>query len=227
MLYRINHKNFLLHAIDWLPLEQLYQFQYAVISVRLPNGGRAPNVGRLPFLWPISDATVAWETTQDREAMREIFLAHLRTDDPELHRDIENQVYQALLNPIDRHVDVLLYCHEDEDPIMDVICEFLEKDYHLKAIDLNQLFTTGHAGPYKIDLNKIHDKAVDVRRWASEDMKRAMASTYDGKMQVIAKMTKKEKRKKFDELAIDPKFIPKHLWDKVLLEEWDKADRED
>ena len=116
----------------------------------------------------------------------------------------------------------MLICDSEsnEDAYIDVICRILKKEFSLDVIDLNQLFTTGHVGPYRIDLDKIHDKSVKIARSITQQAIKDKASTREGRMELISQMSKKEKLKHLKKFGTKLSEREMQNIDQILLEEW-------
>lgn len=227
MIYRIDIQHFLGEMIDHFSYDDLMGMQYCIISAVIPNGGKMTNVVRMNDLYPPQPAIIAYAETGDKRLLKEMYIDEL-TKKPEGRETnpFLSMIYQCFINPLLQHVNVLMICDELENPYLDCISEYLEKEFSLEVIDLNKLFTEGSVGPIYIDRKKIRHKAVDIRRGAVRDQVKAMSSTIDGKTMLISKMSKKKKLKELERYGI--KLDPNDTGDidRILLEEWCEEDNQ-
>lgn len=223
MLYRIDMKHFLLHAIDHFSLYDLQNMQYCIISAKVTNGGKCKNVIKLQELYPTTDMVITYEETKDKKLLEKMYLDMLNP------KDSKNEItpyaaviYQAFVNPLLQRFNVMIVCDELENDFIDILCKYLKKEYSIEVIDLNELFTKGRVGPIYIDRDEIKDKAVDIRKAALRDEVRALSSTREGKAKLITKMSKKKKLKELKKFGVDAD--DRDNLDSMLLEEWCRAE---
>lgn len=227
MLYRINYRNFLTYAIDYFTRDELSSICYIIISAKVANNGRSINVLKENSLYPTIEAIEAYDESKDLDILEKVYRQKLFSDE-----NIEsgyannnswgiNALYK-LIQPVLHNRAVVLICDNEgnEDAYMDIICRIIKKEFSLDVIDLNQLFTTGHVGPYHIDLDKVHDKSVKIARTIANEALKDKASTRDGKMELISKMSKKEKIKYLKKFGTKISENEMGDIDQILLDEW-------
>lgn len=227
MLYRINYKNFLTYAIDYFTRDELAGINYIIISAKVRNNGKATNVLKNNELYPTIEAGEVYDSTKDLDILEKIYRDSLFSDENIEAGYVNNESwgYTALykiLHPVLQNKPVMLICDSEsnEDAYVDVICRILKKEFSLDAINLNQLFTTGHVGPYRIDLDKIHDKSVKIARSITQQAIRDKASTKEGRRELISQMSKKEKLKNLKKFGVKLTDRDMENIDQILLDEW-------
>ena len=223
MLYRINYKHFLVYGIDYFSLEEITGIQYAVFSAKVANLGKLRNVAKISGLYPTVDIVLAYSDTGDKEVMKKMYLDFLEgkdLDNPEEWNPTMGMVYGAFVNPLLKHYDVMIVCDESEDDYVDVLCEFLEKRFGVEAINLNQLFDTGHVGPLYIDRDQIRDRAVDIRRMAAKEQTKTYETSREGRMHLLGMMNKHEMKKRLEGLEFDTRGMTEQEMRDMLIEEW-------
>lgn len=219
MLYRIDFQHFLSDAIDYFTTDELLHFKYLLISGTVANLSKQMNVTKGNRLYPTTDIIELYESTKNKKVMEEMYNDLLAIKDK---RDewIGEVIYISLVNPVLHHQDIVIVCDKEENDYIDVLCKHLKKVYALDCIDLNKLFTDGKVGPLFIDRNKIHDKAVDIRRAAAIKEAESIAATKDGRMSLLEKMNTKEKILKLKELGIKIKGSDKRRLNELLIDAW-------
>lgn len=223
MLYRIDMKNFLVHAIDYFSLSDLTHMEYCIISAKIPNGGKDKHCVKMNDLYPSSDTIVAYTETGDKKLLEEMYIGMMKSKDKNIESNPYSiRIYQTFINPFLQHVNMMIICDESENDFIDALCKYLKEEFGIEVVDLNQLFTKGRVGSVYIDRGEVRDKAVDIRRAAVRDQTRAMASTRDGKEMLIEKMKRKKKIAMLKEYGI--KVNPDDNVDAILLEEWCRED---
>ena len=221
MIYRIDMKHFLTHAIDHFTLEELTHFEYAIISSPISNGGRTKNVAKVNELYPTADILIEYDEYKDAEMFERMYMDLLKPKGfKEERKYMIRTVYHTFINPLLNHVDVMIICDESENLYIDVLCKYLKNEFDIEVIDLNQLFTKGRVGPIYIDRDKIWDNAVDIRRAAGRDEIEAMESTPGGRLRLLEMMNRKDKIRKLDSLGISVTNADKHNLDKLLIDAW-------
>lgn len=214
MIYRIDMKHFLSHAIDHFTRDDLSHFQYAIISAAIKNGSRAQNMAKLNDLYPTPETIIEYAELHDKSILEKMYLETLTKP------AIAHSIYRSFVNPLINHVDVVIICGESENDYIDVFVKHLRKTYHIEVIDLNVLFSTGRVGEIYIDRNKIWDKAVDIRRDAGKEEMKALSSTKDGRLRLIKMMNRKDKIEKLKSLGINITSADRDSLDNILIEEW-------
>lgn len=216
MLYRIDFERFLTHAIDHFTRDELSHFEYAIISAGVNNGGRCKNIAKISDLFPTPDIMENFIEYGDKAILKKMYFKYLD--------NFSNLIYKAFINNILHHKDIVILYREKETALIDVLVEYLKKNYALECIDLTELFIKGRAGSIYIDRSEIHNKAVDVRRAACKDQYNALESSRDGRLKLLGMMKAKDKIKKLKEIGIHiTKGDIKDL-DKLLIESWVEDD---
>lgn len=226
MLYRIDYKHFLLHMIDHFTYDELMHMQFLIISTRLSNAGRATNVAKCSELYPNMDTCNDWYANQNMDTFRRGYLDYLNSDNPVMPTRkeevswLERVLFVNILKPINANHDVVLVCHESENFILDVLCEFIKEKTELETINLNQLFSKGELDPFHFNRDKIWDRAVDITRAAMRDGREALKSTADGRAKLLESMTQKEKIKELKKAGVHIRESEKDSVDEMLLSIW-------
>ena len=208
----------MIHMIDHFTREELIHIQYAIVSASITNGGHALNVRKFNDLYPDPDVVTAYAETHDKELMKRMYMDQLDPKDEISKHSMECMVYGSFLNPLLLHHDICIICGRSENDFVDVLCEYLKKNFSIDVINLNQLFTTGRIGSIYIDRDEIHDKCVDIRRFAAKQSYESLSSTREGRSKLVGMMSKKQKLKKLDELGITPTSTKKSDIDELLNE---------
>ena len=230
MLFRIDRRHFLTHAIDFFTLDELYQFQYVIISAKVACSNTCLNCAKCNDLYPDVETIEEYNTTGSKTVLEKMYFDMLT---PKKGQDVgpgrySILLYQLFVDPLEKHYNMMIVCDESENDYIDVLCKYLKKKFAIEAIDLNELFTKGHVGPIYIDFDQIHDKAVDIRRAAVKEEQRSLSQTRDGKAKIIAeRMSKKEKMKMLKNYGVTLNEDTKKDMDSILLEEWCADEEED
>lgn len=222
-------QHFLSHAIDHFTREELTHFQYAIISAKITNGGRAQNVVKINELYPLNDIVIDYAECKDKDIMEKMYMDYLLPKKSKEYDQSDadimaNIFYRTFVNPLVNHNDIIIICDRIENDYIDVICKVLKDEYSIDVIDLNKLFIDGHIGPIYIDRKDIWDKCVDIRRIAAANGVRALESTSDGRMKLLKMMTKKQKIEKIKELGIRINDYDKKDLNQILIDAWVEDD---
>ena len=120
----------------------------------------------------------------------------------ELH-DTENIVYRMIVDPILSHQhNIILMASESEDLYIDVLCDFLNKEFGMKVIDLNMLFKTGETDLFIIDKKLVRNNSVELKRKVVRERIKSAEKTEAGRAKLLSLMSKDDKIKKLKELGI-------------------------
>lgn len=224
MIYRIDIQHFLGHAIDYFTPEELTHFQYAIISAAVKNNSKVSNVVKVSELFPLPEIVISYNEHKDKSIMekmyRDFLLPEADNDMGLTKKHMANVFYNTFINTLINHHDVVIVCDQCENDYIDVICKLLKEHFDIEVIDLNELFTKGRIGPIYIDRKEIWDHAVDIRRAAGDDMRRALESSVDGRMKLLDMMTKKQKIKKLKEIGIDITSTKNEDLNALLMSAW-------
>lgn len=216
LLFRIDRERYLTHAIDHFTRDELAHFQYAIISAGIKNQGKCENIVKISILFPSMDIQRAFIDYQDKSIIKKMYFKELD--------ETKNEMYGLFVNPILQHQDILIICTESENVYIDILLEYLKKNFELDCIDLNELFTKGRVGSVYIDRDAIHNKAVDVRRTVGKIQIEALESTSDGRLKLLNLMGVKDKMKKLKDLGIMVNKSDIKDLDKLLIEGWVEDD---
>jgi len=204
LLYNITWQNFLIHAIDHFSKQDLIEAQYVIISGKMPYGGlNADHIAKCAQLYPPSDILLEYSATNNPELFKKSFLDYLGSD---LHDDqvwIQNTILKTILNLHDAHWNVILICDKSESLYLSTLTEFIQKQYHLASIDLNELFEKGHVGDIYIDRTDVNHRIVDLRRKAAISEMHSKSLTEHGRAELLEKMSRKDMIRKLKELKIN------------------------
>lgn len=220
MVYRIDFPNFMVHMIDHFTREEIIHMEYAIISASISNGGHSMNIGKCNDLYPDPDVVATYAETHDKELMKRMYMDQLDPKDEISKCNMEVTIYRVFLNLLELHHDVCIICGRSENDFIDVLCEHLKNKFAVEVIDLNQLFTTGRVGSIYIDRDEIHDKCVDIRRYAELQHHQSLNSTREGRATLLTMMSKKQKLKKLDELGITPTSTKSSDLNELLIDSY-------
>lgn len=219
MVYRIDYQHFLTHMIDHFSREDLLHFQYLIASAAVASRGMVDNVAKSMHLYPDTDVVCDYAKYQDKELMEKQYLKNIEPE-PNDGDWFGSVIYSCIVEPLMKHVDIVLVCDRAENDFLDVICKYLKKRFHIEVIDLNELFTKGYTGEIHIDRDKIRNSAVDIRRSAGKSFIENLEKTKEGREKIMKRMTKKMKIKKLKELGIDITERDTDRIDDLLVEVW-------
>lgn len=213
--------------IDYFDLEDIYHFQYIILSAGIPNQGMLTAstgdscvVAKLSNLYPEAEIITAYAEHHDKKILEKMYMDQLDTS--KSGNDwVGRIILKGIAEPLLNHFDVVIVCKEEENDYVDVLCKFLHKKFAIDVIDLNELFREGRVGPIYIDRKEIRDNIVDVRRDAVRNEHEAMASTRDGRLKLVVNvMKKKDKIKKLHELGISVKNESEEQLNRMLIDAW-------
>ena len=221
MIYRIDIQHYVSHAIDYFTADELMAFQYAILSASIQSHGKSMNVNKINYFYPESSVQSEWLEYHNKEVLEK----HYMNDLKEVNSGDPRMIYQTFLDPLLKHYDIMILCDKTENDYIDVLCKFLKKEFYIEVIDLNKLFSTGRVGAIYIDRDKIHDKAVDVRRYAAKQTRLSLMKTKDGRLKLVEKlMNEKEKHKLLTQLGIKNKGLSEKEMNELLMDSWVEDD---
>lgn len=227
MIFRIDIQHLLTHMIDHFTRNDFSNnFQFAIVSAKVRNGGRVSNVAKINELYPTPEIVESYAEYKDKKVLERMYFDMLKPDKDDNSKWQDNIIYKTFLNPLLSHHNIVIVCDEIENDYIDVLCKYLKKYFSVEVIDLNELFTKGHVGPLYIDIDEIHDKAVDIRLNSLRQENEQLASTSDGRMKLLRNMTKKQKIKKLKELGISISKEDMKDIDKILIDTWVEDDED-
>ena len=190
--------------------------QYAVISAGIKvQGGRVLNMKKINEIHPSSvnfEMTTSHENYHDIDALRKVYTEYLKK--------IDNLLYLIFVDTVLNHHNICIICCERENYYIDILVEYLKKKFALECIDLNKLFTEGRVGKIYIDRDEIHNRAVDIRRAAGDEMIEQDKMTPGGRLRLLNKMSRKQKIRKLAELGIHINESEYDQIDEMLIKEW-------
>jgi hypothetical protein len=207
--------------VDHFTRDELLHMQFAIVSAKVANQGRIQNCVKLNNLYPTTDIVMAYDDNPDQEILDKMMFKMY--DDMIEVKDVRI-FYDAFLNAMVHHQDVVILCAQRENPYITSLCRYLKKKFDIEVVDLNQLFTEGRVGSVYLDRDKIYDHAVDMRRIAVSEQKAALATTVDGREKLLGMMTKREKLDKLKELGIRINKSDRGKLDQLLREAWVNED---
>ena len=223
LVYRITFDRFLVYAIDYFSLEDLSQIQYLVLSAKITNLGKLPNVVKINNLYPTVEIVTTYAESGDKAMMHKMYWDYLSGED-EYKSDewnpIDGLIYRAFINPLLHHYDIMIVCDRAEDDYVDVLVEYLERRFEVPVINLNQLFDTGSVDTIYIDRDQIQDNAVDIRRKAATEEMRSLSTSRDGRIKLIGMMSHKEKKRKLRELGINSNGLSDKEISQLIYDAW-------
>lgn len=227
MIYRIDLEHFLTHMIDYFTLEDIYHFQYLVISAGIGNQGMltASNgyncvVAKIPDLYPLPEIITSYVGDHhDKKLLEKMYMDQLDTSKSG-NDHMGRIILKSLAEPLLNHFDIMIVCRRSENDYIDIFCKYLRKRFGIDVIDLNQLFREGRVGPIYIDRKEIRDNIVDIRREALKIQYESLSSTRDGRFKLLGIMSKKTKIKKLNELGISVKREDEDRLDRMLIDAW-------
>lgn len=227
MLYRINYKNFLMYMIDYFTSDEIAGMKFIILSARIQNNAQSPNVIKVNELYPTQDMVIEHDHLQDIDILEKAYIDMLDSSDHMEagfinEENFGNVALYKIIHPVIHNEPVVLISSDEghEDDYVTCICRILKKKYSLDCIDLNKLFTEGHVDPYKINLDKIHDRTVEIARSIAKEKFRDKASTREGRIDLIARMNTKEKIKHLKRYDIKLSDSEMKDIDSILLEAW-------
>ena len=216
MVMRIDYQNFLTKMIDFFNMDEILSIYYVILSAKVANGGTTTNVSKCSILYPSVKVIEAYASTGDYKLFEEMYSKELKSDESEV---VDNYIYKIFIKPIQNHANVCIVCDRSENDYAKAFSSYLEEEFAIEVLDLNQLFNTGKVGPLRIDLDEVHDRGVPVSRRAAKREIKTMASTEDGRIKLISMMRKKEKLKRLKQYGIKVTDDDKDL-DSLLQEAW-------
>lgn len=228
MIYRIDYEKFLIHMIDHFTRDEILHMQYAIISAQIINSGHSNNTVKFNDLYPDPEIVCTYAETHDKELMRKMYMNQLESKDDEMYLyQVEFLIYKIFLNPLELHQNICIICGKSENDFIDVLCEFLKKNFGIEVIDLNQLFTTGRVGSIYIDRDEIHDRCVTIRRAAEKTQKEALETTKEGRAELVHKhMKKKDKIRTLNKLGITPTSTKTEYLNELLTDAYVNNDED-
>lgn len=199
--------------IDHFTREEILGLKFLIVSVAMPAKARASNVSKCIDLWPSDESSKEFIKYQNLDLFRKNYFEDLDNS--------EVPIYKEILKPIgEDNKCLVIVCHENEDEMIDVLFEYLEKKYKLQAVDLNKLFTEGVVSPVKFNRIRIKNKVVDINRRVTKLGKEEKERSSGGRMMLLKDMTPKQKSKKLKSLGINPNNLSETEINKILIEEW-------
>jgi len=206
--------------IDYFTLEEMYHFQYAIISAGVINGGRVTNVAKISQLYPTPEIITAYAEHHDKKILEKMYFDLLDTS-KDKDDFMGNNIYKTFVNPLLQHYDIVIVCKPEENDYIDVLCKFLKKKFFIEVIDLNTLFKEGRVGSIYIDRTEIRDNIVELRRKSVHLERESLETTRDGRLKLIQSiMSKKDKIKKLHDLGIEVRKNDEPNLDRLLIDAW-------
>lgn len=201
--------------IDYFTTNELLSLQYLVLSAGIHNSGLVSNVVKINDLYPTTEIASGYIDYGDKDLFRKSYTEELK--------DTKNILYRTVLRPIVKfHHNIVLISKDGvEEFYLEVMADYLRKQFGMPTIDLNQLFTEGETDVFYIDRQTVHNNTVDIARDVVRMERRDLESTIDGRIKLIRDiMNKDEKLKKLKELGIRVKKSDRDDLDRLLMEAW-------
>lgn len=224
MLYCIDYEHFMVDMIDFFTKEEILSFIYLNTSVIIPDHESNYSV-KLMYMVPSSDSEYYISEKDDKKMADELYYQQLLNgvNTPYRGENTRHMWYKYLLGPLRNHQNVMMMCLRREMHYMDVLCKFIKEEFGVETINLNKLFTEGRVGDLVIDFHEFKDRTKDLRdSWKEHNHQERMiaAQTYDGRLNLMQDMSKKEKIKQLELIGVS--YIPKDEdeIDALLMESW-------
>ena len=203
--------------VDYFTAKELISLEYLIISASIGNTGICTNVARSGgALYPTTDALSGYIESggTDTDQLKRAYIDELKIT--------KNILYDLIIKPIllYRH-NIVLVCQEREDIYIDIMTEYLRKEFALPCIDLNRLFTTGETDIFYIDRKLVQNNTVELKREAVRNLRQRMESHPGGKIDMIYNhMNRDDKIKKLRELGVHVKKSDYDRLNDLLEEAW-------
>jgi uncharacterized protein YeaO (DUF488 family) len=198
--------------IDHFTKKELLGMQYALITAGIKNDSKADSVARILNLYPSADILPWYQEYHDNERFRKMYRDELKKEHDSIH--------EAFIKPILAHHSMVIVCRKIENEFIDILTEYMEEKFSLPCIDLNKLFIEGRVDKIYIDLDEIHNSSVKLRREAVKHKLETEELTRNGRLKHLAKMNKKDKIRKLEELGITITKADHSRLNQLLIEEW-------
>ena len=225
MLYRIDYQNYLLHMIDYFTPMELSNILYAIVSGKIRNGGKTVVVSSCLQMYPTVEMIQVYTETQNKEILYKMYKELLESSEYKHNKQHVGEgtyaVYQTFVKPVLDHYDICIICDRNENEYIDCLVRYIKEKFDLETIDLNVLFKKGKIGPIYIDRKEIHDECVNMNRIVMKTKFDSMASTENGRMELISKMSKKEKLKRLNDFGVTP--MKDDNINELLLDAWNES----
>lgn len=213
MLFRVDFEHFLTHMIDHFPREVLCNMHYPIVSAGVRCGGRASNVAKVNELYPSAELTISYSENKNKDVLRRAYKDELK--------DCLHTLYVTFAEPImTHHHNMCITCMRQENDFVDILAEFIEEQFGIHCIDLNELFTKGHVDQFFLDTKEINNKLVSIRREFGKKMMKEMELTEGGRANLLKSMSKKEKIAKLRDIGIKVNKSDEDNLDNILQEAW-------
>ena len=207
--------------IDYFTKDELLNFHYQIISsaVRVPlrNNDTIDNkVYKNNELFPTKDIIPIYSENGDKKLLRKLYLEELRMP------HIEENMWRNIIEPVFRyHHNYLLIYSVSENVYMEILCEYLKKEFAMNCINLDELFTNGETEVFYLDRPAIKERTLKVKRLAGAAKRGRDEKFADGRRDLIKKFNKQEKIDKLKQLGISVSKLDENRLDELLLEAWE------
>ena len=213
MLYRIDFEHFLVHAIDHFTRVELNSFHYVIISAGIVNTGKARNVVKINTLFPDYEIYNDYLQYKNLERFKKNYFNKL--DDYK-----EDVIYRSIINPLSKHESLLLICRRMENFIIDVLSEYLLKEFKIDTIDLNHLFINGVINNFNFSLEEFKENYINFKINAVKKLVELKEKSPSGRAELFAKMDEKDKRSLIKKIGYNPKNLNLEQIDSIIKNEW-------
>lgn len=204
MIYRISWRNYLVHMIDWFPVDELLAMWYIVVGEGVMQHGRESNVKKPAALLPTVDIISYYAATGDAQCASGMYMSQLMKKPTKEERmtEIEQDVYLCFTDPLTKHINVCMVYSQEEVWIQDTLCRYLKEQHGIDVIDLDQLFSDGKIDGFYFDYEAIRERWKDTLKQMQEIEFITKSRTSDGRRELLSEMTFKKKLKLLKRLKI-------------------------
>ena len=213
MLYRIDFEHFLVHAIDHFTRVELNSFHYVILSAGIVNTGKAINVVKINTLFPDYEIYNDYLQYKNLERFKENYFNQLEDYK-------EDVIYRSIISPLIKHKSLLLICRRMENFIIDVLSEYLLKEFKVDTIDLNHLFINGVINNFNFSLEEFKESCVNFKIDAAKKLVELKEKSPSGRAELFAKMDEKDKRNLIKKIGYNPKNLNLEQINSIIKNEW-------
>lgn len=204
MIYRISWRNYLVHMIDWFPLDELLAMWYIVIGEGVMQHGRESNVKKPASLLPDTNIISYYAATGDAQCASGMYMSQLTRKPTKEERmtDIEQDIYLHFTDPLAKHINVCMVYSQEESWMQETLCRYLKERHDIDVIDLDKLFSDGKVDGFYFDYDAIVARWKNVLKTMQDIEFETKSRTADGRRELLGNMTFKKKLKLLKKLKI-------------------------
>lgn len=223
MVFRINWRNFLLHAIDWFDFKEISSMLWVILSYPIGNQARLNTVWKASSggggLYPPGGISDYYNETKDYETAKQMYHAYLLNKEDELGISVaQADIYKHIVAPMKHYCNVCIIYTEEESWITDAFSEFLKKYFAIDVVDLDHLFKHGWINGFYLDRELIRERSAEFELTAKLLETKDKLQTPQGRAELLEKMSDKEKVKLLKDLGI--KAHKSDNLDRLLQDAW-------